>query len=314
MAFLPSLAGGSPRRYTGRMLTVLLELLFSFLWSVFVILLGAGILHLIPLAGPVGKTAAEKFARAPLLDGVVAYFTLLPPIVAGIIAGWTGLIGAILGQVAGVYVWCFLHEIAHWSDSHGPRIVNEINDIVGRWQNHAALWVTAVALPAFWLVRLLEILIYPLLPRLINLPSYDHAEWINVSRQKFQGLVGHDLIWCLYCDWMTGVWSLGSEMLRNVESFWCPIKYGDVTKCERCRQDFPDIDNGWVSPDGCMAEVAALIREKYRDAPEHWWFGHPARLTIEGREPAEPAAPGTGAATESAEVQDPTEPRADHEA
>ena len=36
--------------------------------------------------------------------------------------------------------------------------------------------------------------------------AYKQAEWVNVSRTKFDGLVGHDLIWCLYCDWR---WSDG---------------------------------------------------------------------------------------------------------
>lgn len=70
----------------------------------------------------------------------------------------------------------------------------------------------------FWLVRVAEVTIYPLIARLVNFPRYPSSEWARVSRHKFCGLVGHDLIWCLYCDWMTGVWSLGSEMLRNVES------------------------------------------------------------------------------------------------
>ena len=47
---------------------------------------------------------------------------------------------------------------------------------------------------------------------------------------KVEGLVGHDRIWCLYCDWMTGVWSLGTEMLRNVESFWCPLRFSSDAK------------------------------------------------------------------------------------
>jgi hypothetical protein len=104
------------------------------------------------------------------------------------------------------------------------------------------------------------------------------GEWVTVSRQKFDGLVGHDLIWCLYCDWMTGVYSLGAEMLRNVESFWCPIRFYDGKKCENCRIDFPDIDR-WVPADGNMKQVTELLLEKYPPESEEprAWFGSTCR-------------------------------------
>jgi hypothetical protein len=100
--------------------------------------------------------------------------------------------------------------------------------------------------PIFAAARIGQYLVYPPLTWLVRLPKYNTAEWISVSRHKFEGLVGHDLIWCLYCDWMTGVWSLGTEMLRNVESFWCPIRFRSDKKCENCTLDFPDVDNGWA--------------------------------------------------------------------
>src|SRR5262249_30687754 len=119
----------------------------------------------------------------------------------------------------------------------------------------------------------------------VRLPKYRQGDWVNVSRQKFRGLVGHDLIWCLYCDWMTGVWSLGSEMLRNVESFWCPIRFASGKKCANCAVDFPDVFNGWVPADGTMADVASVLEAKYPAQGPQPWFGHPARLTVEGKEP-----------------------------
>jgi hypothetical protein len=128
------------------------------------------------------------------------------------------------------------------------------------------------------------------LRRLTRFPRYNSAEWIAVSRQKFTGLVGHDLIWCLYCDWMTGVWSLGSEMLRNVESFWCPIRFLDAKKCANCTTDFPDLDGAWTPADGSMADVTDLVAKKYGDG-FHGWFGHPVRLTVEGKELTQPVRP-----------------------
>ena len=119
----------------------------------------------------------------------------------------------------------------------------------------------------------------------MRLPKYRTAEWVNVSRHKFEGLVGHDLIWCLYCDWMTGVWSLGTEMLRNVESFWCPIRFRSDKKCENCAIDFPDVNGGWAPEDGTMADVVKAHADHYPGPNgENSWFGHPVRLTVNDNE------------------------------
>jgi hypothetical protein len=138
--------------------------------------------------------------------------------------------------------------------------------------------------PLFWLVRVAQYVVYPPITWLVRLPRYNEAEWVNVSRQKFRGLVGHDLIWCLYCDWMTGIWSLGSEMLRNVESFWCPIRFASDKKCANCAIDFPDVVKGWAPAEGTMADVAATLEEHYkRGDAANPWFGHPTRLIVEGK-------------------------------
>jgi len=248
------------------------------------VLLGAGVLHSIPRLGALGRALSHALCRAPWLDLPITYFTVLPLILGPIWAGWAGLAGAVVGQVAGVVVWGWMHELANLDAVRGPRIVRTLNRIVGRWRNHAALWVTATVTPVFWVVRMAQIFAYPMLSALIGLPRYRHGEWVSVSRQKFTGLVGHDLIWCLYCDWMTGVWSLGSEMLRNVESFWCPIRFYDGKKCANCAIDFPDVKGDWVPADGSMGDVTAVLEAKYAGV-HRGWFGHPARLTVEGREP-----------------------------
>jgi hypothetical protein len=244
----------------------------------------AGILHLIPRLGRPGRRLSESLCRAPLLDAPITLFTIAPLAAGPIIAGWIGLAGAVAGQVLAVMIWTPLHELAHPLGRRGPRIVHTVNRRVGRFRNHAAAWATATVLPLFWFVRLAQVAVYPLLSLLIRLPRYNHAEWVNVSRQKFDGLVGHDLIWCLYCDWMTGVWSLGSEMLRNVESFWCPIRFASGKKCENCAIDFPDVLDGWVPADGTMADVTATLERMYEPLPKDQpWFGHPARLTVRGK-------------------------------
>ena len=256
----------------------------------------AAFLTLVPRLGAAGRRIADVCAKAPLLDIEVATLTWAPWVIACIYAGWVGIIGALLGQMATLGVWCTAHEMAFREAANGPRIVKFINRHVGRWQNHLALWVTLIALPGFWFIRILEITMYWPLVVMLRFPKYKQSEWINVSRQKFDGLIGHDLVWCLYCDWMTGVYALGAEMLRNVESFWCPIRYYDGKKCENCKTDFPDIENGWVRADGNMNDVEKVMQEKYAGEGDRSWFGHPARLTVKGKaveetKPVEPVAP-----------------------
>jgi len=253
----------------------------------------AGLLHLIPRLGAAGTRIGAWLCRAPGLDLVVSLFTWIPPTILGIVLGWRGVVGSIVGQVLGMLVWMFAHELANRQHVNGPRIVTFLNRTVGRLNNHIALWVTAAALPCFIFIREAELCIYPILTPLVGLPRYRHADWVNVSRQKFNGLVGHDLIWCLYCDWMTGVYALGAEMLRNVESFWCPIRFASGKKCENCKLDFPDIHDGWVAPEATMGDVVATLEKMYgapatahlpRDQ-RHPWFGHPVRVTVEGKAP-----------------------------
>jgi len=257
--------------------------------SLFAVLLGAGLLHLIPRLGRAGRALAEAMGRAPLLDLAVTWFLIVPPVAGACWDGAAGVGAALIGQIAGLQLWTWLHELAHPAARQGPRIVKVLSRVVGRWRNHAAIWVTALAVPVFWIVRLAEVVVYPPLTWLVRLPKYRARDWVNVSRHKFEGLVGHDLIWCLYCDWMTGVWSLGSEMLRNVESFWCPIRFASEKKCENCRIDFPDVEGtpaspAWIRADGTMAEVTELLEKQYTGRSENAWFAHPVRLSVEGRE------------------------------
>lgn len=265
-------------------------------------LAGAALLHLIPRLGGAGSALAAALCRAPGLDLVITYFTAAP-MIAGPIVGaqlhegsalagaLLGLAAAVAGQILAVMLWTVAHEFANRKHLKGPRIVHTLNRKVGRVRNHTAVWWTAWAVPVFWVIRVAEYFVYPPLIWLVRLPRYRHDEWVNVSRQKFRGLVGHDLIWCLYCDWMTGVWSLGGEMLRNVETFWCPIRFDSAKKCDNCRHDYPDVENRWVPSDSDMAEVTRRLDEHYPGPNgDNSWWGHPARLTVSapGRQPEEP--------------------------
>lgn len=196
----------------------------------------------------------------------------VPWLICSITGGWLGFIGCLAGQILAMQLWIAIHEVIYAQYRQGPRINAYLNQRFGWWQNQLALWVTAVVVPVFFLIRFAEIFVYPWLTWLLGFKTYNHSEWVNVSRHKFEGLVGTDLIWCLYCDWMTGVYALGAEMLRNVESFWCPIRFHYDKKCENCSVDFPDIDGGWIAANGSMAEVVDTLKEKSQRSV--WsWFG-----------------------------------------
>ena len=74
-------------------------------------------------------------------------------------------------------------------------------------------------------------------------------------------------------------------MLRNVKSFWCPIRFYDGKKCENCQLDFPDIANGWVAAEGTINDVVQLLKQKY-SGRNNSWFGHRDRLK-DGKCPGE---------------------------
>ena len=96
-----------------------------------------------------GRSFGGLATRAPGLDLIVALMTWVPWVVCVWLFGWIGLPAAILGQMIALFCWCWIHEAMHPAARKGPRIVKFINRTVGRWQNHVALWVTLVALPAF---------------------------------------------------------------------------------------------------------------------------------------------------------------------
>jgi hypothetical protein len=244
------------------------------------LLIAAGLLHLLPRLGRVGKRLSEVCCRAPVLDLIVGYFSIVPWIIGPIFAGWLGLLSAILAQLATLLIWQTIHEALHRKIARGPRIVKVLNENFGAFRNLTALYLTGFALPIFCLIRIAQVFIYPNLVRLVQFPSYQAGDWINVSRHKFNGLIGHDLVWCLYCDWMTGVYALGAEMLRNVESFWCPIRFACENKCANCTRDFPDVNDGWVPASGNMTDVTMTLKRMYPSTRQvQPWFDHPLRRT-----------------------------------
>jgi hypothetical protein len=216
----------------------------------------------------------ERLTRVPGLDVVISLLTWVPWVLAFLLGDLVGLVGCWVGQLAAMETFCFWHE--KQNPSHRRTIMRTLNGLTSPVANNLALLATLPALPAFLLIRFSQLTTYPILVNTIRLPRYNHGEWISVSRQKFSGLVGHDLVWCLYCDWMTGLYALGGEMLRNLESFWCPIRFYPGKKCENCKLDFPDIPS-WVPPEGTMPDVEAKLIEKYEGRKWNSWWGHPDR-------------------------------------
>lgn len=224
----------------------------------------------------------DAICRVPGLDFAVSILTWIPWALALWWFGWIGLLGCFLGQLVALETFIHVHPILR--GYKGPTIKTTVNKIAGPFNNHLGLYATLPALPGFLMIRLTQIFVWPVLVWTMKFPKYRESDWIAVSRQKFSGLVGHDLVWCLYCDWMTGLYAYGGEMLRNLESFWCPIRFGSDKKCENCESTFPDLEE-WVSANGTIEDVQTLLEKKYppNSSKKRSWFSHPGRAEESGK-------------------------------
>jgi hypothetical protein len=216
----------------------------------------------------------EAVARAPLLDVYVSVFTWVPWVAGFWLGGWRGLAAAILAQVVFLHVFCLVHRLLR--GKRGRTLTEAQGKILGAVRNQACLLWQTPAVLVFVQVRLAEILLYPVVAWLGKLPKYKAGEWVNLSRHKYDGLIGYDLLWCWYCDWMTGVWALGSEMLRNIESFWCPIRFRSDVKNRHIATDFPDVEQ-WAPADGTMEDAVRAFEARYDGSRPNSWWGHPDR-------------------------------------
>ena len=62
------------------------------------------------------------------------------------------------------------------------------------------------------------------------------------------------------------LWSLGTEMLRNLESMWCPLRFGRADQCDRCRATFPDLAE-WAPADAGIEGVKRFYELHYEGVP-----------------------------------------------
>ena len=184
-------------------------------------------------------------ARPPAIDLVVALLTLIPWIIGWVAAariaghwfgGFAGLALTVAAQLATLELFDLVHR--RLGPKASLRINATVNKLYGGWRSRLGLWVTVPSIPGFMIVRFWEYAGYYPLVVLLHFKRFRHGDYIAVSRHKIENLVGADLIWCLYCDWMTGQWSLGTEMLNQVETFWCPLAFVDKEKCGKCAQFF----------------------------------------------------------------------------
>jgi hypothetical protein len=247
----------------------------SFLYS-FVCLTGVftAALVLAAIMTRVAYAVSDRIAEAPLLDFFISVFTWIPWVAGAWLAGWWGLLASVLSQLLVLHLFCIVHRSVY--GKKGKTIMETNNRLIGTLSNQVALFVQLPAVATFVSIRFSQYTVYPFLCLLAGLPRYKQNEWVNLSRHKFSGLIGYDLLWCWYCDWMTGVWALGSEMLRNIESFWCPIRFQSPAKNNNISLDFPDVKE-WVPADGDISDVVRLVEDKYEGRKVNSWWGHQGR-------------------------------------
>jgi len=219
----------------------------------------------------------DKIAQAPWLDLFVSLFTWAPWVAGALLGGWPGVAGAVIAQLVFLHVFCLVHRaLRSIGRTKGRTLTDAQGRVLGPLRNQLCLMVQTPAILVFAQVRLAEILLYPPIAWLGKLPTYRSSEWVNLSRHKYDGLIGYDLLWCWYCDWMTGIWALGSEMLRNIESFWCPIRFRSPVKNANIATDFPDVAK-WAPADGTMEDAVRAFEAHYDGKRKNSWWGHPDR-------------------------------------
>jgi hypothetical protein len=223
----------------------------------------------------VAYAVTDKIAVAPTLDFFISLFTWMPWAAGGIWRGWIGVAAAVVAQVLFLHAFCLVHRALR--GKKGRTLTDAQGRILGPVRNQLCLLVQTPAIVAFVGIRATELFLYPAIAALGRLPTYKQSEWVNLSRHKYDGLIGYDLLWCWYCDWMTGLWCLGSEMLRNIESFWCPIQFLSPEKNANAAIDFPDIKK-WAPPNGTMEDAVRLIEKHYDGQSPNSWWGHADRM------------------------------------
>lgn len=222
-----------------------------------------------------GLRLAPAGARDRLLagfgvDAVIGLFTLGPFALALALpaarqGGWLAQLIAPAGaMVVFTVLFCIVDEALR-GERGGFRIRAYWTGRDG-WARYLTGWLCFAATPVFWLIRAGQILLYPPLRWAWGLPRLRARDYIALSRHKTKGLAGADYLFCVYCEWMTGLWSLGTEMLRHLESMWCPLRFRGEGQCERCAATFADLEH-WADPAEGLAGVQRFYELHYEGLP-----------------------------------------------
>lgn len=253
-----------------------IEIVDSFGCGLAYLSLSALTLHLLLAAS---SKLGEAFTKTPLLDFWIAVFIWLPPLASLFLRSWRYALGVILAQIVFLLLYSSIHSSYYrlFKKQCPGRLMKTLGASIGRPRVFLGFLSTLLAIPVFLVIRAGQVFAYPLMIYFLRFPRYRHSDWIQLSRHKFDGLIGMDLLWCLYCEWAAGVYALGGEMVRNNESFWCPIRFYDSKHCENCQIDFPDLKE-WIPQDKKMEDVENLLKSKYtKERKIFSWYKHPSR-------------------------------------
>lgn len=187
----------------------------------------------------------KSVTRAPLLDVFISFFTWIPWVAGAWLSGWLGVLAALTSQFLAIHAFCVIDRVIR--GKQGRTLPDAQAAVLGPVRNHLALLATTPAVLLFVICRAIEILVYTPVAYLAKLPRYSQGDWVNLSRHKYDGLIG---------------------VLRNIESFWCPIRFRNDVKNQNALIDFPDIEK-WPKADGTMEDAGWLEAKKREVSTAH---------------------------------------------
>lgn len=91
----------------------------------------------------------------------MALISIVPLFIGAKYFGLTGFIGTLIGQIFIVSSFNTIHGLIHKNKADVIR--KTLNQIVGPFRNHMELLISLLALPGLWVIRISQIIIWPLL-------------------------------------------------------------------------------------------------------------------------------------------------------
>lgn len=223
------------------------------------LLLAIGLL-LMALTQMSGRRRRHRFAReiakAPTIDLLMALVTVVPWLLGLVIVGWHGLFAALLAQVVAVEGWAFGEGIALRRAGRRPRPSRFAEARVGRWRSRAGQWlVVLVLMPGLWMIRLGQVLIWPLVQKTLRQQvSVPADRWVRVSRRQTAGVIGRDRLWAWFSEWALGIAATGVDMLGALEALWMPVRFRSAAKNRRLAAALPGLLTTWLRPSDLAGE------------------------------------------------------------